>query len=70
MLVAALTSRTAHPRALNSRTRAVTRRLHIAPAGGSVGRGNRRATAGDREFGALPPRSDAAPARRGATGLR
>jgi hypothetical protein len=35
--------------------RAVTRRLHIAPADQFVGRGNRRATAGEREFGALPP---------------
>ena len=34
---------------------AVTRRLHIAPAEQFVGRGNRRATAGEREFGALTP---------------
>ena len=54
-LVAALSARTALPRAPNSRMRAVTRRLHIAPAGLDVGRGNRRATAGEREFGALTP---------------
>jgi len=40
---------------------AVTRRLHIAPAERVVGRGNRRATAGEREFGALTP-GTAAPA--------
>lgn len=34
---------------------AVTRGLHIAPAGCIVSRGNRRAMAGEREFGALPP---------------
>jgi hypothetical protein len=45
-LVAALTSRAAHPRAPNSRMHAVTRLLQIAPADGPVSRGNLRATAG------------------------
>jgi len=54
-LVAALSSRTARPRAPNSRMRAVTRRLRFAPADRVVRHGNRRATAGEREFDALTP---------------
>lgn len=54
-LVAALAVRTARPRAANSRTHAVSRRLQVAPAETLISRRNRRATAHERDLAALTP---------------
>jgi hypothetical protein len=54
-LVAALKVRTTLPRASNSRMRAVSRRLQLAPADPVVRHGKRRVAAGEREFDALTP---------------